>query len=292
MLSLVPYDEKHLPSLALLQPAGQDLDSLKRDLTDAARGFGAQVAVAVENDQACGVAGWVSFGVETEGIVYGSPLLAGTRSAADLLLRHVVSQARDLDARELRVSRFPSESAKEDALAGLGFLPILDMISMERPILGLPAVPMPEHLLRVPYEAIDWEQFARTFNTVFAEVPNAPPLDASIKRQEWEVMDREASHLWQDAPGRYTAWIGVHGDGYVDEIGVDESLRGQGVASALYKLSADSLMARGVMRLYTLLASTNHATLRLHEKLGFKEFTRRTVFALNLRADPSLPTAS
>lgn len=280
MLTLAPYDANCLPFLHALRPA--EPDSLAHDLTDAARGFGSQVIVAMEDAVPCGVAGWVTFGVEAEGILYGVPVLARTEAAAKLLLCHVIEQARALGARQVRVSHFPGEDAKAEALSGLGFKPLLDMLSMERSSRDLPAVPLPSGLEQVPFEAIDWARFAALFNTVFAEVPNAPPLDAEAKRQEWAIMDREASSLWQDASGQYRAWIGVHPDGYVDEIGVDASLRGQNIAVALYRRVAEVLVPRGVSRLTTLLASTNLATLRLHEKLGFQEYSRRTVHALEL----------
>lgn len=282
MLMLAPFEEKSLPALALLQPEGAAPGSLCRELTDVARGGGRQVVVAVEDGRACGVAGWVCFGLEAEGILYGVPVLAGSPEAAGLLLGHLVERARTLGARQLRVSRCVGEDAKAAALAGLGFLPLLDMISMERPSGGLPEVPMPPSLSRVPFGAIDWPRFAAAFNTAFAEVPNSPPLSAALKRLEWEELDPEASQLWQDATGRYVAWIGVDPAGYVGEVGVDESLRGRGIALALYRIAGEVLVARGVSRLTTLLASTNTATLRLHEKLGFTESTRRTVFALEV----------
>jgi len=279
MLTLVPYEEKHLCALARLPRGEGNPASLRRDLTDSARHGGAQVVVAMD-DEPRGVAGWVSFGVETAGIVYGAPVLAGSEEAARLLLEHLVERARSLGARQLRVSRFPGEVAKEAALQDLGFVPLLDMISVERDSQGLPEVSMPESLSRVSFEDIDWERFAQAFNAGFAEVPNAPPVQAAVKREDWEELDREASQVWQDPSGRYVAWIGVRPDGHVDEVGIDEALRGRRIAVALYRLAGEVMAARGVTRLSALLASTNAATLRLHERLGFREAARRTVFAL------------
>ncbi|HNX30103.1 MAG TPA: GNAT family N-acetyltransferase [Holophaga sp.] len=279
MLSLVPYEEKHLEALARLFPASGDPASLWRDLNDSARGRGSQVVVAVD-DAPRGVAGWVGLGVAAQGILYGAPVLAASEAAARLLLGHLAERARALGARQLRVSRFPGEAAKETALLDLGFAPLLDMIQVARASRGLPEVPVPAFLGRVPFEEIDWDRFARVFNTCFAGVPNAPPVDGAAKREAWEGLDREASQVWRDSPGRYAAWIGVCPDGHVDEVGVDESLRGRRIAAALYRLAGESAASRGVASLSALLASTNPATLRLHERLGFREAGRRTVFAL------------
>jgi GNAT superfamily N-acetyltransferase len=282
MLTLVPYHEKQIPWLALLQPSGSGPETLRRDLSDSARGHGKQVVVAVEAGQPCGAAGWVSFGVATQGILYGSPVLAGTEEVARVLLGHLIERACALGAHQLRVSRYPGEDAKARALEQAGFLPLLDLISMERSSRGLPEARMPAHLRRVSLAEVDWDLFASTFNQVFTDVPNAPPADGSIKREEWQELDCEASHLWADDSSRYVAWLGVDPNGYVEEIGVEDSLKGQGIAGALYRITGQTLAARGVMRLHTLLASTNAATLKLHQKLGFKEFTRRTVCALNV----------
>jgi ribosomal protein S18 acetylase RimI-like enzyme len=282
MVTLISYHEKLIPWLAPLQPSGSDLESLRRDLNDSARGHGTQVVVAVEAGLPCGAAGWVSYGIETQGILYGAPVLAGTEEVACALLGHLVERARALGAHQLRVGHFPGEDAKARALEKSGFLPLLDLIGMERSSNAMPEARMPAHLRRVPLAEVDWDLFASIFNKVFADVPNAPPADGSIKREEWQEMDREASHLWADDSSRYVAWIGVDPNGYVEEIGVEDSLRGQGLAGALYRITGQTLAARGVLRLHTLLASTNAATLKLHEKLGFKEFTRRTVYVLNL----------
>ena len=82
--------------------------------------------------------------------------------------------------------------------------------------------------------------------------------------------------------GQYPNGIAVHPDGDVDEVGVDASLRGRGVAPALYHRAGEAMARSGVPRLRAMLASTNTATLRLHAKLGFQESARRTVFALDL----------
>lgn len=282
MLTLVPFHERQLPFLVPLLPEGQDQASLRQDLKDFARGGGTQVVVVMDGDRVCGAAGWVAIGVAVEGIVYGGPVLAGSQEAARLLLEHLIGTARELGAHQLRVSRFPGEEAKGKAMEELGFLPLLDLITVARSSSGLPSAAMPEHLARVPLQAVHWSRFAQASNRVFEGVPNAPPVDAEQLRHEWEAMDPEASQLWQDEAGNYLAWIGVQPDGYVDAVGVETSLRGRGVAMALYRLAAETLAARAVLRLHALVASTNQATLRLHEKLGFRESTRRTVFTLDL----------
>ena len=282
MLILTPFHEDQLRFLVPLLPKGQDQASLRQDLTDFARGGGTQVVVVMDGDRVGGAAGWVTFGVAAEGILYGGPVLAGSQEAARLLLEHLIGTARELGAQQLRVSLFPREEAKAKAMEELGFLALLDLITVARSSSGLPLAAMPERLVRVPFQAVDWSRFAKASNAVFEGVPNAPPVNAEQLRQEWEAMDPEASQLWQDEAGNYMAWSGVHPDGYVDAIGVEASLRGRGVGVALYHLAAETLAARAVPRLHALVASTNQATLRLHEKLGFREFTRRTVFTLDL----------
>lgn len=281
-LTLIPYDARLLEPLKDLLPKGQDLGSLRRDLTDPARGHGRQVVLATRDGMACGVAGWVALGVETAGIVYGSPVLAHTEAAARLLLERLVQEARNHGAHQLRVSLLPGEIPKGEALRCAGFRALLDMIDVERSSRDLPAAALPAGLRPVPRERVDWDRFAAVYNRVFAEVPNAPPLEAEDKRDEWEDLDPDASGIWEDGAGCYVAWIAVHRDGHVDEVGVEESLRGQGVAPALYHSAGAIMAAKGVPRLQAMLASTNTATLRLHEKLGFRETARRTVFALDL----------
>jgi L-amino acid N-acyltransferase YncA len=282
---LIPYDANRLSAVADLLPEEQTLESLGRDLVDAARAQGRQVVMAQEEGVLTGVAGWVAFGVETEGIVYGAPVLARTEASAVRLLERLIHEAKALGARQLRVSLLPEQTAKARALAQTGFHPLLDMISVERPSHDLPPVPMPGDLREVPFEEVDWERFTQLFNTVFAEVPNAPPVDTATKREEWDAVDREASSIWIDAEGRYVAWIGVLPGGHIDDVGVDASLRGRSIAPALYARIGGILAAKGILRLEAMLASTNTATLRLHEKLGFREFARRTVFGLDLQAN-------
>jgi len=281
---IIPYEANRLLALADLLPEGQTLESLRRDLGDAARGQGRQVVMAQEDGIVSGVAGWVTLGVETEGIVYGVPVVARTEACARALLARVRDEALALGARQLRVSLFPGEDAKGRALEQAGFRPLLDMISVERPSPGLPRIPMPEALRQVPLEQVDWPRFTQLFNTVFADVPNAPPVDADTKREEWDAVDREASSIWTDAEGRYVAWVSVLPDGHIDDVGVDSSLRGRSIAAALYARVGEAMAAKGVQRLEAVLASTNTATLRLHEKLGFRPFARRTVFGLELQS--------
>lgn len=281
-IELIPFDEEPLGALKDLVPDGQTLATLRRDLRDGARGHGRQAVIALEHGKPAGVAGWVALGVETEGIVYGSPVLARTEPSAMALLDRLAAEARALDAHQFRVTLLPKEEAKKIALGRSGFHPLLDMITVERPSTGLPEAALPPELTYVPAEHMDWGRFAEVYNRVFAEVPNAPPVDGASKREEWGHADREASGLWEDAAGRYVAWIAVHPDGDVDEVGVDASLRGRGVAPALYHRAGEAMARSGVPRLRAMLASTNTATLRLHAKLGFQESARRTVFALDL----------
>ncbi|HWQ09954.1 MAG TPA: GNAT family N-acetyltransferase [Holophaga sp.] len=284
MLTLGPYDPVHLDALAALRPQGASPNALHHELTDLARGRGAQVRIAFDDGRPCGVAGWVTLGIGATGTMYGAPVLAGTEAAARALLACLVDVSSRLGARQLRVSCFPDEAPKADALRTLGFSPRLDLIGVARPSAGLPEASVPPFLRPIPIEQVDWDHFAEAFNTVFAEVPNAPPVGAEMRRQDWEAMDREASGVWLDEEGRYAAWIGVHPDGEVDEVGVLADLRGHGIARALYRAAGESLAARGAARLEALLASTNAATLALHAGLGFRECTRRTVFELALTA--------
>ncbi len=284
-IELIPFTEEPLGALEDLVPDGQTLETLRRDLRDSARGQGRQVVMALEDGKPAGLAGWVALGVETEGIVYGSPVLARTEASASALLDRLAKEARALGALQLRVSLLPGEPAKAAALDRAGFRALLDLITVERSIQGLPDAEMPGDLVRMPLEDVDWEAFTQAFNRIFAEVPNAPPVDAATKREEWEAVDREASSIWVDPEGGYRAWISALPDGHIEDVGVDETLRGRGIAGALYRLAGEALRTRGVAKLEAILASTNAATLRLHEKLGFRPRTQRTVFALDLALD-------
>ena len=69
----------------------------------------------------------------------------------------------------------------------------------------------------------------------------------------------------------------------MDAVGVRSGWRGRNVAAALYRIAAAKLAANGCGELRALVAGSNVASMRLHQKLGFSEAEARwTVYEITL----------
>lgn len=278
-LQLTGLDPAALPVLqALLRRvrSGASLPDLASELTDEARGGGRQAVVASRLGEPVGCAGWVTFGIEDDGRLYGSPVVAAESDVAQRLVEALVLEGRRLQATHLRISAWEGEAVKAAVLAARGFVHLFDWVTVARRI-DAPVAPdfAAEGLACVRHDDIDWPRLADLYAAVFRGVPNAPALDAETLATQWSDTDWDASALLADAAGRYVAFVIVHGEGEVVAVGVDASRRGTGLADRLYRHAGHRLSLKGVAALEALVSSANPASLRFHEKLGFAESAPR-----------------
>lgn len=273
-IRLGPFDPAALPVLQrLCESLVATAPDLHAELTSAARGQGAQVAIAWRGAQPVGCAGWVTFGIAHNGQCFGSPVVVADAQAADTLICHLIEQARSLGARSLRISAWAGEDIKRAALLRAGFTCYLQWVHFALPVHAIAQAgpPLVDGLRQVDWPAIDWPAALALYADTFRHVPNAPEPDLDDFMAEWADTDRAASAIFADETGRYRAFIQVSQAGKVDSVGVDDSLRGRGVAGALYSHAARHLAVRGVTVLRALVASTNAQSMALHGKLGFAE---------------------
>ncbi|MHB8877345.1 MAG: GNAT family N-acetyltransferase [Myxococcaceae bacterium] len=279
-----------LPALRALQSSLAPIHrawseaSARDELLDFGRGGGANVALAFDGPALAGFVGWVSFAA-AQGDFYGAPFVAASDEAASLLLDRVQSEARAHGAAWLRISAFPEEQPKIRALQRAGFRQVLEFIDL---VCGLreappPALPMPG-LSPIGLDRVDGALFADLNNTCFRGVANAPEITAPMALELWrsETVAREGSQLWADQAGRYQAFLLLRLDGTVDSLGVRPGAQRRGLARRMLERAAQAAHAAGLLRLRSVIASDNEASLKLHRAFGFTDFERRQVWQLGL----------
>ncbi|GAB3267373.1 GNAT family N-acetyltransferase [Chitinimonas naiadis] len=272
-IELKPYDPSQDEALGALRrrQAGYEWEvGDPLSLADAARGHGRQACSAWLGETALGYAAWVLLGVEQDGCAYGSPLLATDIRAASLLIATVRQAARDAGASRLRISARLPEQAKRQALEAAGFTSLFDFVHLQiaLPLAGQSGLPAGLH--SVPVDQIDWSRMQACYAETFAHVPNAPVPDVATMQAEWLEADWQSSCVLADPVGEYQAFLLIT-EGEVDAVGVCEAWRGHDLAAILYRRAGPSLLAQGHAVLRAMVASTNRASMRLHEKLGFSE---------------------
>ena len=245
---------------------------LRANLYDTGRAGGANVVVAERDGAVLGCAGWVL----ARPWCFGAPVLARDRAAADALIAHVVGRGPGCT---VRISAYPDEPAKREALVAAGFTERLDFITVARPRDGGAAGMGAWH--RVGFADLDWERFADVLNTTFEGVPNTTRVSGDDLRADLErpLTSRDATAAWADERGDYAAFAHVSIDGAVatvEAIGVRAAHRGGGHARRVL----DDVFARlpGCTEVRALIASTNTASLGLFRARGFTELERRTVY--------------
>ncbi|WP_211455119.1 GNAT family N-acetyltransferase [Collimonas antrihumi] len=274
-----------IPALQFLQDQQlppQVRARLDHDLQDSARGHGRQAILAWRGDVVAGCAGWVTLGIAADGCAYGSPVVAADVEVAESLIMAVSEKVRSSGARRLRISAHASEFAKHEALKAAGFTPLFEFASFA---LRLPLAnpsELPAGLHAVHFDQIDWSQMRACYAETFADVPNSPVPEINVIREEWSEGDRQAGRILADETGEYQAFSLICGNS-VEAVGVRSGWRGRNLAATLYHIAAAALTARGCSEMRALVASTNMASMRLHQKLGFSEIaTRRTVYEIGL----------
>lgn len=279
MTRISPLDPAAIPALQALSDelsGGRSAMDLRAVLTDSARGGGTQAAFAWHGERPVGCVGWVALGIEEDGRLYGSPLVALDAEVARSLIDLLDGVGRSLGATHLRISKWEGEAGKAKALADAGFERLFEWVTFSRETGGQDAaqvsLPPPPHALQaVPPDHIDWARAARLYAECFRDVPNAPRVGSDVLAAEWRGADWVSSRLLQDAEGCYVAFLIVQAEGQVDVAGVDAAWRGRGLADWLYTHALAHLALQHVPRMTALVASSNAASMRLHQRLGFTE---------------------
>jgi phosphinothricin acetyltransferase len=257
-------------------------------LYDEERGVGARTRVAIDDDGT--VVGSVSWIVGGEAS-FLAPLVAARRDVAAALIDAGLAEVIALGAAWTRVSSGTSPAPRTDAIVDAGFAPVFDFVDVVRPTARVD-VPDVAGIQLVPAHDVDRDRLLALYNETFEGIPNALPMTRS-------GLDAQLAD-----PGLFAAGTGVAVDGdgtlagfvlalddrtsaghfaHVDSVGVRETARGRGIGRALLLRMIDAAAAAGIPEAYAAIASTNIASLGLHDRLGFVERWRRRVWERPLR---------
>lgn len=295
MMTVRGFDPGDLPALLALQHAEAGtaprltLAELRTALQDAARGHGAQVRVAHVGGLVVGAAGWVV----GPGAMFATPFMTGAgphaRAAAERLLAELRAVQAAAGAPWIRTSTGDPSSARAAALAAAGFTPQFEFLDLSRATTPAPApTAPPPDLHLVAAGALDRERLRALENETFADVPNALPMSAA---QIDEALDEPGAFsagtgALVDERGEYVAFLRAQrqadADGVehavVDAVGVAAAARGRGLGRVLVERMLAAAAAAGIPRAGAIIASTNPASLALHQALGFTVRHRRQVW--------------
>lgn len=280
-VELRPLAIADLPALLAIQHTtgtqAWSTAQLESQLFDPARGGGQNVLVAVREGTVVGVAGWV----DAEGVQFGAPVLAADREVADALVDRLVAHARGRDAAWLRIGCTTREQGKREALEAMGFRRVLDFVTLA---IATERRPTAIALARVAIDEVDPAVMRRLHDETFAGVDNAPPISLDEARDAQQRAWREGSGVWLDGE-EPAAFVVALRDGdavEIAEIGVRAGWRRRGLARALVDRTIDAAAEAGVREVTALIASTNVASLALHEAAGLRERERRAMYQLDL----------
>lgn len=287
MNSSIEISEDELPAIVSLQnklfPKAKwwTEDNAKAQLFDLARCQGRNVVKVLEKKAFKGIAGWISEPKTNE--FYGAPFFAECANASLILITELVKQARGAKARFVRVGSFPFEKEKNEALAASGFKVAFEFIQLE---ISLKFSELKD-LINLKYVDADHivpSKYRDLYNDSFKGVSNAPPLDEAKAQELWESpeLDRRLSGVWANDQGDYIAFIVIHTDGYLDSIGVHSAFQKQGLGSSIYESIFSKAYSLGMKCLRVMIADNNEASLKLHQRYGFKELERRQVWQFDL----------
>ena len=285
MIELAPFDPATLPILQAMADrivAPWPVPRLAQDLTDLGRARGDQVVIALENGHPVGCAGWVTLGVAQSGCLYGAPVISDNPAALDAMIAHLITTASQAGASQLSIGCRAGEHAKRTELASFGFTRAFEWLHFAKPTTDTETADFARlGLHTVPIGGLDWPAVHTLYAETFQNVPNAPIPSVEAMKAEWIACNWDAGCVLADASGRYRAFMLIDGD-EVSAVGIDPSLRGQGIADQLYRRAGFALHGAGTGMLRALVACSNHASARLHQRLGFtEEKPRGEVFVLN-----------
>ena len=280
------FDRADLDALRALQHATAGTGprwsraALEGQLTDPARDHGRRVVVAERGGAIVGAAGWV----EAPPQLFGAPVLAADRDAADVLVAHLIAHARSMSATSLRISATDGDAAKVAALAAAGFAALFDLLTLAR---STEALPVATTFRRRDLASLGVAALRDLHNETFAGVPNSPPLDDDDVQHVLARHWAEASGVWLDDGGEVAGFVIAVRDrdgeqDFVedDSIAVRAPWQRRGLGDAMLRHMLAVAAGDCVPEARALIASTNAASLRLHERAGFAERSRRTVWEL------------
>ncbi|MBV8659888.1 MAG: GNAT family N-acetyltransferase [Burkholderiales bacterium] len=274
MIALAPFNPAALPALQAIADrifAPWPAPRLAQDLTDLARARGDQVVVACRDGQPIGCAGWVTLGIAQSGCLYGAPVISDDTAALDALIAYLITTASQLGASQLSIGCRAGEDAKRTVLASFGFTQSFEWLHFAKQTAETEAADFARlGLQTVPIDDLDWSAVHSLYAETFQNVPNAPIPSVEAMKAEWIPCNWDAGCVLADASGRYRAFMLIDGD-EVSAVGIDPSLRGQGIADQLYRRAGFALHGAGTGTLRALVASSNHASVRLHQRFGFTE---------------------
>lgn len=270
-----------------LSPAG-----LASDLSDAARGHGAHVRVAVDAGVVAGAVGWV----HGPGVMFASPYIAPRGEVAAALLDVVLAEARRAEPAWIRTSTGSLASPRAAVLAAAGFVRRFDFVDYARPTAGASAGATPVGARVVAFADLDRARLLELYNHTFEGVPNALPLSSEQLDEQLDApltFAAGTAALVDDA-GAYVGFLHAHrlrdaaGEHVtVEAVGVAPGWRGRGVGAHLIERLLAAADADGVPEARALIASINPPSIALHGRLGFVERFRRHVWELLRGAPPS-----
>jgi ribosomal protein S18 acetylase RimI-like enzyme len=259
-------------------------DQARAELGDAARGHGKNTLVARRKGALAGVAGWVEFAAAA-GEFYGAPVVAVDSDTYGMLIDRLVVRARQVNAAWIRIGAWPTDPVKRSALESAGFEHTFDIVDLALELSSAPPRPPDVAPLRALHaDEIDAERFAALYNECFANVPNAPAIDAELARESWsdELLWFEASHVLADEQGEYRAFLAMRRGGDIEVIGVSRDMRRRGLARTMLERAISVAFDHDVRRISSMCASSNAASLALHRALGFDEIARVQMWQLAL----------
>lgn len=286
-MEIKAFKEEQLPELLRLQnrlaPVRRQMIApmLRETLMDSSRGEGRNVCLAYENGELVGFLAWVE---GDNGEFFGSPFVASNYEAARVLMDVLLERAEGKSW--VRVSAFPEEQGKINALKDNEFRPVFEFVEFEtKPDASRVAV-LPDGIIDLEVTTISPAEFASLFNEAFAGVDNSLPMDEEDAKENLSspLLDSSLSRIWRNQSGEALAFSLGGIDGHLDSIGVSPSAQGKGIGTQFYAWVISLAAKRGLARVFTTVSSRNEDSLRLHRRLGIPEVERRTVWEKALRS--------
>jgi ribosomal protein S18 acetylase RimI-like enzyme len=287
-MKIRPFTREDAPAVAALSERyfppdpTWSADVAWTQLTSDALGGGAHARVAERGGAVVGV---VAF-VRAAPWLYIWPLAADDEEAAGALLDAAVAAGRGPGIERARVSTRSGEPHKRAAIVARGLERSIDFLDMRRAPAPIDA-PVGRTAEPRRGAAIDRATTHELHDRTFSEIANTSPMtDADFAAlldgpRAWP----SATSAWHDADGRCVGFvIGLRHDdhGVVEAIGVDPAWRGKGLARAMLADLLAIATAEGVPEVRAIIASTNPASLALHERAGFVEHARKELWDLPL----------
>lgn len=285
-MEIHPFQESLLPELVALHntiaPARRHTSAamLKETLTDSPRAGGSNVRVLFGEGKIAGFAAWVE---GSSGEFFGSPVIAANEKAAQVAVAVLLEQAKRKNW--IRVSAFPEETVKTEALKRNGFSPLFEFVEFEIRPERRQDIQVPAGILDRSVTSMSPLDFLRLHNDSFEGVDNALPIKEKTAEEILfsPLLDPDLSRAWFDESGNAVAFSLANQNGYLDAIGVVPGRQREGLGVKLYELLLSRAAEKGVARVYTTVSSRNEGSLRLHRRLQIPEVERRVVWERKLR---------